>query len=209
MKATLLVRGLNRNESKAPGFSPGAKNTSSHQAKTMKHHAKLLKQHNSKGFTLTEAVVAVAIIGSLAAIATPKYFNQIQANCQRQNQAFMSQLLSQTQAYYDEFGDQPKGWSDLDRIATIQTTNGPASGDSFSAIVIPGCNYSYTGSTSGNNFIYQSVFTTPSSQDSEGSETANTNKLNVIGCINTRTGASDIKRGDGTQAADASDLNCG
>ena len=69
MKATLLVSGPNRNESKAPGFSPGAKNTSSHQAKTMKHHAKLLKQYNSRGFTLTEAVVAVAIIGSAAIFA--------------------------------------------------------------------------------------------------------------------------------------------
>ena len=168
-----------------------------------------IKPISNCGFSMTEMVVTVAIAGTIGAIATPTYLSQTKANCQRHSQAFMGQLLSQTQAYYDEFGNQPEGWSDLDRIATIQTINGPASGDSFSAITIPGCNYSYTGSTSENNFIYQSMLMSPSAQDSEGSETASTNKLNVIGCINTRTGASDIKRGDGTRAAATSDLNCG
>jgi len=58
-----------------------------HAERSMQNRNRHQAQTTTQGFTLTESVVAVAIIGSLAAIATPKYFGQIQANCQRQSES--------------------------------------------------------------------------------------------------------------------------
>jgi prepilin-type N-terminal cleavage/methylation domain-containing protein len=168
-------------------------------------------QTTTQGFTLTESVVAVAIVGSLAAIATPKYFGQIQANCQRQSESSISRLLSQTQAYYDEYSETPTGWSDLDRIASIQTTNGPASGNSFETVVLPGCNYELTGNSSGDIINFESKRQTVGSNPIQGTDSnvKEESKSNTIGCINTLTGMSDIRRGDGKTSASQSDLKCG
>jgi type IV pilus assembly protein PilA len=177
----------------------------------MKSQIRHQAQTKIQGFTLTESVVAIAIVGSLAAIATPKYFGQIQANCQRQSESSISRLLSQTQAYHDEYGESPTGWSDLDRIASIQTTNGPASGNSFETVILPGCNYELTGNSTGDIINFESKRQNTGSNPIQGIDNNATeeSKSNTIGCINTLTGMSDIRRGDGTTSASQSDLKCG
>ena len=105
----------------------------------MDHHGK-----GCAGFSLPELVIAVSITGTLAAVATPIYVGQMKASCQRQAEATISQFLSQAQAFEDEYGSAPKSWADLDKIATIMTSSGPATGGDLSWIELPNCDYRET-----------------------------------------------------------------
>ena len=167
-----------------------------------------------QGFTMSELLVSVAIAGSLIAIGTPTYLSQAKAGCQRQAESVVSQILTQAQAYKDEFGEAPRSWSNLDKIATIMTTNGPAKGESFEEIALTGCNYRVSGYT---NELTLNILAKPK-QDKEGGaplpdpneEIKSTQKdgYNVVGCINYATGASDVRRGNGTEAANLENLKC-
>lgn len=161
------------------------------------------------GFSTTELIVAAAITGSLAAIGTPVYINQIKSNCQRQAETYVSQLITQYQSYNDEFGQSAKGWSDLGKVGVIMTSAGPAEATDFSKITVGTCNYETSATQEGYTF---NILSTPSAEiDSEPvdpSQPGTDAGLNVAGCINTATGASEIKRGDGKKDITISDLNC-
>jgi type II secretory pathway pseudopilin PulG len=164
---------------------------------------------------MSELLVSVAITGSLIAIGTPTYLNQTKAGCQRQTEAAVSQILTQAQAYNDEFGERPKGWSNLDKVATIMTSNGPAQSDSFDEISLAGCNYRVSGNT---NDMRLDILAKPKQVHKGGTPlpysdqaietTTTTDGYNVIGCINYATGASDIRRGNGSDAAKLEILKC-
>ena len=79
------------------------------------------------------------------------------------------------------------------------TVNGPAKGSSFASIDLPKCSYSLTGSQQGNEFAFEA-----SRNNLDGLQ----DKFNVVGCINTATGASDLQRGNGSEEANAANLNC-
>ena len=73
------------------------------------------------GFTLmSELLVSVAITGMLSAIGTPTYLSQ-KKQAAKATEAVIAQVLTQAQAYNDEFGSLAEGWNDLDKIATIMT----------------------------------------------------------------------------------------
>lgn len=154
---------------------------------------------NNLGFTLTELTVSVAIVGTIAATATPHYLNQLESSCQRQAESVISQILTQTQAFNDEFGIAPTTWAELDEIATIMTADGPAiSGNLSSPITLPPrCSYKLSSSQIEQKYIFKA---TPP-------ENYNPN-LNIFACINTDTGASDIRRGSSKPATKKEELKC-
>lgn len=179
----------------------------------LKHLKKRSLDVTTQGFTMSELLVSVAITGTVIAIGTPTYLSQAKAGCQRRAEAVISQVLTQAQAYNDEFGEPPKGWNDLDKIATIMTIDGPANSTDFTKIILPGCNYEITGAADNNELNIQAMpkrgtNTKPLSETEESQAVNRGDEYNVIGCINYETGASDIRRGTGNEAASTESVRC-
>ena len=74
-----------------------------------------------QGFSLTELMIAVAIIGTLGAAALPQYFNQVQKTRQNEAAATVSQIQTTIAAFVDEMGLLPKSWNDLNKITPLMT----------------------------------------------------------------------------------------
>ena len=159
------------------------------------------------GFTLTELLTAVSILGILTSISLPIFSNQVTKTRQGEAEAMLIQLQISTMAYIDEFMIPPTHWGDLSRISTILTESGPieastrdakAGGALSEEITIPSGKYKIK-ATTGSNFVFEAI----SQQESHKDE----NLFNVIGCINTENGAADVIRGNET-TADQSSLTC-
>lgn len=160
----------------------------------------------SNGFTLSEIMITVVIVGILSAVALPNYFNQVQRTKQNEAAATLVQIQNTVAAYIDEFNLMPTGWKDLNDIAAIMTTKGPASLTTFNKIVLPGGNYSVSRTDNGVDRNYYEFTATPTSKKSDVS------KFNVMACIDLENGASDIKKGvvdsKGKGAVSYADLVC-
>ena len=66
----------------------------------------------SLGFSMTEAMVTVAIAGTIGAIAIPDYITQKNKSCQASPESTINQTMIRLQAYNDEFRSNPEGWID-------------------------------------------------------------------------------------------------
>lgn len=177
------------------------------------------KTKKNCGFSLTETITTVAIIGTIASVATPQYIRHKQKNCQKPAESTMAMVLTQVQAYNDEYGQPATGWNDLNKISTLMTTTGPAEGNDFNPIQLTSCEYDLRGSQSGSRYLFSSSkrnsgYKEPSDSDSSN-QTTNTdasipggNTFNVMACIDTATGASDIRSGDDNNPASTEDLTC-
>ena len=152
--------------------------------------------HEQSGFTLSEAMITVSILGILSSIAVPNVYDRYQTSCQNQQQTYISQASLQAQAYNDEYGSPAESWSDLDRISTLMGKSGPAKGDSFEPIDLPSCSYKLTATR--DNYTY--IFT--------ANPTSNDSNYNIVSCINVATGSSSIKKGNKDQSASTADLKC-
>ena len=141
---------------------------------------KLPIQQSNRGFTLTETIIAVAIVGILSSIAAPNYLNQVDRTRQKEAAAIVSQIQTTIAAYADEFGALPTSWADLSEINTISTANGPANTNDFLEILLAGGYYKATTSNTGNQFSIEATRTDKPN-------------LDVYACINLNNGASDIK----------------
>lgn len=151
------------------------------------------KTINSSGFSLTELLIAIVIVGILSAVAMPNYFNQVQRSRQSQVVAFIEQMMIRVSAYKDETGANPTLWSELNEVSAIMTDNGVANGaiDITSAIGLPGGNYTLkrsNGNANTNN-LYEFI-----------AEDANNPEYSVIACIDLDNGASDLKIGTNNSA---------
>ena len=160
----------------------------------------------ANGFTLSEIMITVVIVGILSAIALPNYFNQVQRTKQNEAAATLAQIQTTVATYIDEYNLIPTGWTDLNNIAAIMTDTGRANRDDFNKITLPGGNYTVEGTTSGEGDNYFEFTATPVSEDKE------TLKFNIMACIDLTTGASDIKHGkkdrEDKQAVASEDLVC-
>jgi len=152
----------------------------------------------SAGFSMSEVLVTVSIIGILSSISLPSFMGQMQRTHQRETVTTVTQAMDLVITTYDEEDNiLPNGWNDFRR--DFMTDTGVASGATFSEITLPGANYTLTATGGGLEPRY--VFTaTPTESKASG--------FNVLGCINVRTGASNIQTGDGTTAAATTDLTC-
>ena len=158
---------------------------------------------HEQGFTLTEMLMSVAIMGVLTSIATPPLIENLHRARQSEASSLLSQLAVSAATYKDEFGEAPTTWEDLSEISAVMTANGPAtSGDLTSNISTP--NRDFTINRSSSTGDYFEFTATPT-----GAGTAA--KYNVVSCIDLSNGASDIRLGGRnglTGAATISDLTC-
>ncbi len=143
----------------------------------------------ANGFTLSEIMITVVIVGILSTVALPNYLNQVQRTKQSDAAATLMQIQNTVAAYVDEFNLIPTGWADLNNVAAIMTTSGPANLASFESISLPGGNYTVRGTIGGANEDYFEFTATPVSENQE------TLKFNIMTCIDLATGASDLKQG--------------
>ena len=171
------------------------------------------RKHREAGFNITEMTVVVAILSALSGVAIPTYLDQKTASCQGYPNSIIQQAMSQTQAYNDEYGDAAQSWGDLDKVATIMTSSGPATGGDLSWIELPNCDYRLMGERDGNEYTFiaaQSGAFIPLEEQEDNNEIDNLrNKYNVVGCVNIATGASDIRSGNGETAVETTSLTCG
>ena len=147
----------------------------------------------TEGFTITELLAAVTIVGILTTMALPNYLNQINRSRQNQAASTIAQIQTTIAAYSDEFGILPSSWADLNDTSAVMTDTGPATKDSFQPITLADGFYDVSISNTDN------LFTITATRDDEPN-------LNIIACVNLTNGASSINKG--TKADAASIPNC-
>lgn len=147
------------------------------------------RRHRSQGFSLVEVMITVAIIAILSAVAVPNYFNSLNKAKQSEAATQISQIQSGIQAYNDEFLTPPSGWTELGQVTTVMTASGVATGTGFSTIQAQSGNYSIAITKNGATY----TITATTSQ-------AGVN-WNILACVDTSTGASQLTRGNGAQSA--------
>ena len=157
--------------------------------------------HFSYGFSLNETVATVSIIGILSSIAVPNYISSLHSARQKEAELTIATLQTAAMAFVEEYGRSPKGWNDIDRVQPLQIKNGAASGDTFSEITLMSGHYNIEGSTNATDGI---VSFTGSPVNTEVS----IKKRNVVGCINTRSGLSNLKLGNKETEATAQSTDC-
>jgi prepilin-type N-terminal cleavage/methylation domain-containing protein len=155
----------------------------------------------TEGFTIVELVTAVAIMGSLSAIAIPSYTNSLLYAQQKEAELTIAILQTASIAFVEEYGRSPKGWNDIDKVQPVQTKNGAAGGNTFSAITLMSGHYQINGSTNDTNGIVSFEGDPVSTEES-------IQKRNVIGCINTRSGLSNLKLGSKETKATTTQADC-
>ncbi len=184
------------------------------------HKKPVTERKESKGFTLTEVLITIVIVGILSAVALPSYFRQVQRTRQNEAAATLAQLLSIVAAYEDEFGESPTTWQDLNDISAVMSDSGLASGSLLppsppTGIVLPGRKYfvkQINDSADLNTGYY--MFEACPFADADADDDCDTNQktqpYNVMACVDLATGASDIKLGmkDADAQIEAPDLNC-
>ena len=146
------------------------------------------------GFTLTEIMITIVIMGILSSVSMPNYLNQVNRTKQREAASTISQIQTTIASYADEFGVLPTSWAELNDTSAVMTNDGPATANTFEAVTLAGGYYAVSIDNSDN------LFTITATRDDEPN-------LNIIACVNLTNGASSINQG--TQAAAASAPNCG
>ena len=159
-----------------------------------------VKEH---GFSLSELLATVSIVGILSSIALPSFTNQMERTKQNSMAASMEQLLVRIVSSKEEIGLPPESWKDLSDQAVIMTKTGPASaneGDLVNEITLSDGDYTVKridDLADDDYFVLEAL-------------TSQKPERNVLGCIDLSTGASDVKLGitDSKEPAKITDLIC-
>jgi prepilin-type N-terminal cleavage/methylation domain-containing protein len=157
------------------------------------------------GFTLTEVLITIAIVGLLGSLALPNYLKQLQKTRQSEAVAVISQLKNAIVGYVDENGIHPNSWKELNETTAIMTPTGPASQEDLNWLTVAssGCGES-------NNNCYKIKITRDSNYYVLEAKTTQENSANynAFACVDLKTGASDLRKGTTSKAASKEDLNC-
>ena len=151
-------------------------------------HAK--HAQSTSGFTLTELLVAVGIVGILSAVALPNYTNSVNKAKQTDAYNLITLIQNTAQAYREEYLAAPTNWDELAEITPIPSACGPANGAWGEA---QGCN---TGAITepNKNYVISIQEKTPII-DITASPAHAGDKWTVNGCLNLETGYSSISNG--------------
>ena len=145
---------------------------------------------HSEGFTITELLAAVLIIGILTTIALPNFTRQFTKTKQSEAVAVLSQLQQKLASYVDVYKSPPPSWKSLSDYSLVMTASGPASETTpftTTTITLPGNNYEVDVDLVSTN-LYAFTATPTNSQ-------ARTDGYNSIACLDLNNGATDFKKG--------------
>ena len=172
-----------------------------------------MKKDADQGLTITELLITIVLIGILSSIALPSYFRQLQKTKQGEAANILTFLSTSVMGYVDEFGTTPTTWEELSEISTVMTPSGPvtsASGKLTCEITIQSGDYTIHRTNGDPNFIKCSPITSdtfifeavPTSQNQGAAA------FNVISCVDSKLGVSDLKLGskDASSAVDKTNL---
>ena len=154
--------------------------------RSLKHH---YHTHHSKGFTLTELLIGVAMIGILSSISFPIYTRQITKTKQSEAAGILTNLQTSIASYVDEYSDHPTQWGELAKIAVVMTNDGPVQDSDTTGL---------STTKEMQNEAYNMSINVDSSNDNHYILTAtpiDSSDYNVKACIDVSNGASDLKMG--------------
>ncbi|MCB4377283.1 MULTISPECIES: prepilin-type N-terminal cleavage/methylation domain-containing protein [unclassified Synechococcus] len=151
----------------------------------------MFKKQPSSGFTLTEILIAVSIIGMLSGIAIPSYLNQACRSKSSEAIASIGSLQAIISAYIDETGVFPSNWDDLNSISAIMGQEGEMTGEFTKKWVLPSKYHEIM--VSGPIDAAYSITAEPLSGCQNRS---------IKACLNSSTGASKLNKGDGATNAE-------
>ena len=162
----------------------------------------------TNGFTLTEALSTIVIVGILSSVALPNYLNQLTRTRQSEASSSITQLQNAIVAYADENGVYPASWRDLNEVAAIMTPSGATTQNDFKKMTLAssGCE----SKNQNNCYTVEAIHTNQDSLYTLSAMPVNANhkNYNVIACLDLRLGSSDFKKGGPSGAAQISTLNC-
>ena len=170
----------------------------------MKNNSRL--SISKEGFTLSELLISVAIIGILGSLSIPQYFHQLQKTRQNEATAALSQIQTTIAAFVEEVGLLPQSWKDLNTVSPLMTPTGAANKPNFSAITLAssGCSTNnplncYQVEAKEEEYIF-TLHAKPLNTDVA--------TYNVLACLDLKTGASDIRKGNNKSKAKIEHLKC-
>jgi prepilin-type N-terminal cleavage/methylation domain-containing protein len=177
-----------------------------------KQKFRTLKIGRKSGFTITEAIITSAIIGTLTSIAYPSYTNANNSSKLANAEARIQSIPPIIGAFIDATGEAPSTWDDLTSIAAVMTNNGPATGDLETPITLPNSIYdlSIEGPTES---VYTLTATRVIDRNNENSVSDDRDASNeefkfaIKSCFNISNGASDLRSGNLSEIENT--LNCG
>ena len=167
----------------------------------------------NKGFTLSEMMITVVIMGILMSIALPSFFRQLQKTKQAEAANILTFLSTSVMGYMDEFGRAPTTWEELSEISTVMTPSGPVtstSGKLSCEITIQSGNYTIYRTNGKTTFTKCSAITSDififEAVPTSTNQTAAS--FNAISCVDSELGISDLKLGnkDASGAVDKTHL---
>ena len=165
-----------------------------------------MHDESESGFSLTELIVAVAIVGILGTVALPQYFNQLQKTRQNEAATTLSQIQTTIAAFVDEMGILPVSWSDLNKITPLMTPDGPANQENFGWITLASASCSKAKSE--HCYEVRVIETDKLFVSTARPRNEDARSYNVVACLDLTNGASDLKKGTDSTPVHKKNLSC-